>query len=619
MMRKALAFLLLPLILMIAGCHQGDVHPTLDDTGTPSTQLPSITDTRPMQELYISNSILEDKTKGAVLCYEAETGTNKSLIPFADDLLLVSTAPNSSYIVLTRITGEKGGVKQQVQISCNPEQFLRSLRVSFESLGYYDENNGCIIFLNGQLQETRRLVLPSNRVGNPIISSDLSKIYYTTETQIRAIDSQTEVSRLLREHSYPLLRLDCTCFKDEQLLCHVTEVDGDEYVAFVSTVNGAITAVDAQMLSFVGKDSSYFLMRKEGSVNEYLFGEYGQNVHEFLPKLDGNSFWIPETSKVAVIYSVADNTVTIDSYDLFSGQLTASITLPDISSCYSVVAGSDEGVVWFLARDTINHCDYLCRWDMSCNSVANASKYTSIYYTSDNPDADGLGNCKQLASSLRDLYSIDLVFDGRDMIIPQEYSFETEHKVRAIETSIASLENILFKFPNGFFELLAQSMEDDTLYIQLVRSISDQPGSLQNWNDGNSYITLEIGMSMELSFYYALYHTMESFLFANSGYLDNWNTHNPGNFEYLYNYSGYESLNDSKYLTEEHRTFIDAYSMTYPTEDRAKIFAYAMMEGNEDLFSTKMMQGKLSLLCTAIRDAFNLNQDTKLPWEMYLK
>ena len=66
--------------------------------------------------------------------------------------------------------------------------------------------------------------------------------------------------------------------------------------------------------------------------------------------------------------------------------------------------------------------------------------------------------------------------------------------------------------------------------------------------------------------------------------------------------------------------FIDTYSMSYPKEDRARLFEYAMTAGHEDLFSSPNLQRKLQQLCTGIREGFGLkNHEDPLPWEQYLQ
>ena len=619
MMKKALALLLLTAFMMLSGCNHGTLPPTTDATGQPSTVTPTTQQTQPLRELYMPNSRLEIQTNGAVLCYEPDPGMHRMLAKMGEDILLVSTEEDDdTAVILTRITGIKGGIKYQTRISCAAALFMRTLQVSGDALGYYDENNGCVVFLNNLLQETKRIVLPSNRIGAPAISSDLRMIYYSTATELRALDVQTEAARLLREHKYPELIMGSVCFNNEQLLCYVTEEDFDKYAAFISTKNGAITATDPRLLSFEGSGESFFLNRQEGSVLEYLYGDYGQQVWEFYPKRQGRCYWLSDVHGIVTVSESTDGSFLLDGYDLASGQQNAAIVLYSIDSCGNFVSGSEDNVVWFLTRDTENSKEYLCRWDISMNPAADKEQYTSIHYTADNPDTVRLEYCGILAQRLSSQYGVDVAFLAENIVKPPEYTLETEYQVRAIENGLTTLEKALGIFPEGFFAHLGETGEDGRVHIQLVRSISGDPVGLQYWLSGNSYLALELSDTLEQSFYHELYHVMDSFLFGNSGYLDRWDDNNPKSFDYLYDYTGFEALKDSQYLSGNNRAFVDAYSMTYPKEDRARIFEYAVMEGNEEVFSSKIMQRKLSLLCTAIRDAFDLNPDAQYPWEQYL-
>jgi hypothetical protein len=59
--------------------------------------------------------------------------------------------------------------------------------------------------------------------------------------------------------------------------------------------------------------------------------------------------------------------------------------------------------------------------------------------------------------------------------------------------------------------------------------------------------------------------------------------------------------------------------MSFPKEDRARIMEYAVMEGQEEVFSSDTMQKKLKTLCRGIRSAFGLsNVSEALLWEQYL-
>jgi hypothetical protein len=94
--------------------------------------------------------------------------------------------------------------------------------------------------------------------------------------------------------------------------------------------------------------------------------------------------------------------------------------------------------------------------------------------------------------------------------------------------------------------------------------------------------------------------------------LDDWSKLNPEDFVY-------GEQTDDTLAKGESRVFADAESMTAVAEERARLFYYAMMPDNGELFQSEIMQQKLLLMCQAIRDAWRLEKktDTYL-WEQYL-
>ena len=97
-----------------------------------------------------------------------------------------------------------------------------------------------------------------------------------------------------------------------------------------------------------------------------------------------------------------------------------------------------------------------------------------------------------------------------------------------------------------------------------------------------------------------------------------WNSLNPWDFKYDNDYIKNQDRTDRKYLEGEKRHFVDFYSMSFALEDRSRIFEYACMPGNEEIFASKYMQKKLKCVCDGIREAFELTGESYI-WEQYLK
>ena len=117
-----------------------------------------------------------------------------------------------------------------------------------------------------------------------------------------------------------------------------------------------------------------------------------------------------------------------------------------------------------------------------------------------------------------------------------------------------------------------------------------------------------------------LMHVAESRVFAKASAFDRWNNLNPKGFSYENDYTLDLNGNEEQYLEGENRYFIDTFSMSFAKEDRARIFEYACMPGNEEYFRSAAMQTKLKRICEGIRSAFGLNKyQGELVWEQYLK
>ena len=161
-----------------------------------------------------------------------------------------------------------------------------------------------------------------------------------------------------------------------------------------------------------------------------------------------------------------------------------------------------------------------------------------------------------------------------------------------------------------------------------MRSIQGSPESgsletatgIQFYQESHAYITIAVGKYAERALYHELYHVMETRLLTGSTAFDRWDALNPKGFTYDLDYTANRNRQAEQYLQPGNRSFVDTYSMSYPKEDRARIMETAMCDGNEGLFRSSTMQGKLRCLSQAIREAYDLKKSTEIfRWEQYLK
>lgn len=235
------------------------------------------------------------------------------------------------------------------------------------------------------------------------------------------------------------------------------------------------------------------------------------------------------------------------------------------------------------------------------------------YYPADAPDTEGLEECRKKAQALEDRYGIRiLLWDA----VPEGTADAGEHLVPVIRRELAVLAQRLSAFPEEMIRQAAGHFSG--LYFCPVRKMAEALPCGAFRQDANLYILTESGGSDE-TFYHALFHALETGIFSRSHALDRWKELNPAGFLYDEDYDANRLRDSGIYLTGENRAFANRFSMSFPREDRAEVFAQAMMPGNEALFASSVMQAKLASLCGGIRDAYvPEDYDGMLLWEQYL-
>ena len=198
-----------------------------------------------------------------------------------------------------------------------------------------------------------------------------------------------------------------------------------------------------------------------------------------------------------------------------------------------------------------------------------------------------------------------------------------EYQVPVIRKELAVLEEILYLYPENFLKKAAASTTSGYIQIRLVRQIledstgAELPG-LQYWDDNaNAYLCLAVQESGSAPVILReLFHVIDSRVMTLCKAYDDWVQLNPKDFRY----SPEPALHDARWLADAERAFVDTASMYAPREDRARLMACAMMDGNAHIFESETMQKKLRQLCLGIRTAFELkNAPQPLLWEQYLK
>lgn len=600
-MKHLLALLLAALLL--AGCAgTSPASPEIAGEDAPAATIPA--------GLWDPSDPLETRTQGAVRVYPLEAENAQWLYAMGESLLLLSGGEKTT---LTRLEGATLYIAGEVTlgVSLSPSE----LRVGPNSVSYMDPERGQLVVLDGSLKEIRHIDLPREAV-TPLLSPDQDTLYYATQTAIRAWDLTRDTHRTVKELSREQW-LTGLWLEGRVLSCRT-----EEGTQLLSAQDGSLLW-EGEDLTLLTERDRFYAALPCGAREELIFGTSAGEIQALTPAdLWSQGFFLPRLRGCLTMSDLSGAEIRLDYYNLITGRRQSSLSLTD--TLLTCAEGTSEGWLYLLVER--EGAPVLLRWDPTAPEIGDDALYTGPRFTRESPDYHGLLSCQARAEALGRRYGLDIrLWDEAQALAPWDYEFQPEYSVPVLEEALTQLDSRLARFPAGFLETCAGNFSG--LSLCLVRSITGtaESGSLESaegieYLDGTAArIALAVGPGAEKALYHELYHVMETQLLNKSTGLDQWDKLNPGDFAYTFDYAANESRPVGNWLDEDIRSFVDQYSMSYPKEDRARIFEYAMTPENAPLFAASPLQYKLKQLCQSIREAFRLkNHPTPLPWEQYL-
>lgn len=593
-------------LLLLTGC----AAPPSD--GTILFPAETVTEESASVTLWDMGHPLEAASLGALRVYPLDEDAY-AVYAMGQSLLVLSGRETTR---LTRLSGEALEIAAQtsLDIFLEPE----SITVTDTCLGYFAPDLGQVVVLDSRLKEIRHLDLPGGHVRTPLLSPDQNTLFYCTDTGVQAWDLNRDIHRTVTETEkcQALVGL----YREGTLLQCRTR-DG---IQLLDAQDGRLLWEGETLIFSADADRCYAAF-PAGTGMDLVFCQSGETLHALTPAdPGGDTRFLPRQNAAVALCQVTDGRIRLDYYDLATGRRTACLPL-DISGTLLSAEGSREGLVYLLLAGAEGEKAIL-RWDPVSPAVNDGQVYTGPYYTAQSPDYHGLLALQARAAQIGAKYGLEiLLWDDALACQSWDYDFEAEYLIPLLEAQLTQLEGWLGRFPEGFLAATAENFS--ALKICLVRSITGTPESgslemangIQFFSDTNACIALAVGDSAEQAFYHELYHIMETQLLNKSTALDQWDKLNPAGFSYDYDYVANETRQVGSWLDADIRSFVDRYAMSYPKEDRARLFEYAMVSGSEELFAASPLQYKLKILCLGIREAYGLESyPESLPWEQYL-
>lgn len=622
-MKRIFLFLLVILLLTGCGTDQPEITDPMDTTGVPETTVPEASG------FYDPSNELEAQTGGAVRVYPLGINNCSGVELMGEDLLMFTTGEENTF--LTLLTGEN--LTEAVVVNLGSYIFPAEpdVRVSEQGVGYYDSDANAVVFLNVELQETRRITVPEAVQGTPVLTKDWSTIYYCTDNAIRGLELESGIPRLVRgEYECQWQTLNQLYWDDTVLKCTAAVSDEEVYSFYISAETGELLYSGDQLTVLAAGGEWFYACVQEGSAVEHLYGSEETEIRVLLP-LVADAQVYPVLELGGVLTAAYDETgCTLDYYDLATGKRTASLQLNCVDGITDYLTDFKNNRIWFLGYDMETDSQTLYCWEPEKSSISDRTDYTDQYYTEDNPDIEGLAECQTRAEQLSEKYGVEIsIWEEAVELEPDDYDYQAEYKVQAYTHGLDALEQALASYPEGFLKQAAARTDSGVIHISLLRDITGdvqqgtlaEVGGIQYWSgSGDAYIGLVLNDTLAQDLYHEVFHVIDSYVLSSCVRYDDWEELNPYGFEYDYDYIQNQTREDYEYLDGEQQAFIDMYSMSFPGEDRARIMEYAMMPDCEDYFGSELMQEKLTRLCEGIREAFEMEDKPEvLPWEVYLE
>ena len=239
------------------------------------------------------------------------------------------------------------------------------------------------------------------------------------------------------------------------------------------------------------------------------------------------------------------------------------------------------------------------------------------------PAPSDYGKLSALAARLEERYDVTIVLGENVPAAFSDYTALPETDPDMIRGTLTVLNNVLSRYPEGFFRSLRGNYyRDIVFYLTGELTPLDTSYSISNagafTTDCGGLCQLALSLPSDPDPAMVVHELTHAFDYRFSGEdlwdEDAWNAMNPAGFSYYNSYidengESYEFTGSREYTAEggspqEEVYFIDAYSKTYSMEDRARLMENLLIESEpySDCCSSPHIQEKLSYYFRFLRD-----------------
>ncbi|MGN0536779.1 MAG: hypothetical protein ACI4M3_02235 [Acutalibacteraceae bacterium] len=494
-----------------------------------------------------------------------------------------------------------------------------------------------IYIYNISLELLGSVQLGENFNNSFALSKDLTKLYYlvwdenyNTKSTIMAMDisdlsaDEHEITEIETNMSQLSINLGVS---DNAII--INGVDNNTYMKtqkYLSTEKNTLTDTDIETTLVnpiqIGTDGNYITSLSNDCIEiGKIGGEKSRLDCEFT-----EYFWNDNNN--AIILGNDDyetNTKTYGYYSLVDGSKLSYISFTALG-CISVpLFAYNAMMIVKIPNDGTQVEFYL--WDLN-ETVESTDKLTVTKVdTKKDVVVTDWGNLKETherAVALGEKYGVQICI-GNECINQEGWGFQGPvvlDKTR-IENALDQLETALKSYPEGFIQQLRFNnykkikISFVTALTSAVEGTISSAAAFVDLHDDYINVVFDVDQIRPADVYHELSHVIDSKLeFANQSnrmsYSETaWEALNPSDFNYI-SYTAYESYTSDeyyKYLYGESQYFVNNYSFTAPTEDRATILE-SVMEGDvfwdESSTQESGIYKKLRFYTKCIKEVFDM-------------
>lgn len=488
---------------------------------------------------------------------------------------------------------------------------------------YYEERNKIYVQMlkDGSVREIANNVPYRIEIVNDVLTDKEGKDYLFL--------------RVMREDlNYYYAVMDCSMgeiiynVSDEQLS---NEINGDVLIRTIYDDSGI---------------SAWYITTDKNTIWEYYLN--GNTNDIYYTVLDNGDVLFSHTNESGIVLELFDN---------INGNKKGILCVEGINM---------RGTPWYMDENNLllpiydGNDTLFYKWNISVASKENGVVETKKYIMNTYPSIDtvekneefyvpmelgeNLIPLREKADKLQEKYGVDIYIGEECGDIISGYSIAPLVDYSKLEEALEILDVELAKYPKGFFEqLLGKQYRKFNIYIagELVNSefgfVGISTGFVESEGDiinfalnckGNHKIAPVIHHEIA----HIIDERIEEYNNENESAImvdEEWCKLNPFSDMYTYDYE--VDVNENYYeFCYEHMLavekslndtyFVDTYSITYPTEDRARIFEHVMTTGENfdvDFDKAPNIKQKLNYYTECIRKAFDTSGWNDVIWEKY--